>query len=154
MLNMRRYSLGMCNFPFRCEAFGNIPFSLWWVKPLVQINGVPVQIEGSWVSLKGVLHRFKETVWLKGVLHMFKEMVWCSNKRATDSFCLVSKAFPSNKWCSFPNRWQLSLKGVLQDFQSNGVTFEHKGQLSFFERRVLHLERIHCIARNNSVSVV
>ena len=54
--------LGMCNFPFRCEAFGNVQFSLWCVKPFLKINGVPVQIEGSWVSLKGVLHMFKEMV--------------------------------------------------------------------------------------------
>ena len=32
------------------------------MKPFLQINGVPVQIEGSWVSLKGVLHMFKEMV--------------------------------------------------------------------------------------------
>ena len=79
MLNMRRYSLGMCNFPFRCEASGNVQFSLWWVKPSLQINSVPVQIEGSWVSLQGVLHMFKEMAlpsnikdgWasLRGVLH-------------------------------------------------------------------------------------
>ena len=42
----RRCSLGMCNFPFSCEAFGSVQFSLWWVKPFLQINGVPVQIEG------------------------------------------------------------------------------------------------------------
>ena len=91
-------------FSFGCEAFGNVQFSLWWVKPFLQINGVPVQIEGSWVSLKGVLHMFKEMVWLKAVLHMFRETAWFSNKRTTDSiFLLMSETFRSNKWCSCPN---------------------------------------------------
>ena len=135
---MRRYSLGMCNFPFRCEAFGNVQFSLWWVKPLLQTNGFPVQIEGSWVSLKGVLHMFKDLVWLKGVLHMCTEILWVSNKRTADSiFFLTSEAFRSNKWYSCPNRGQLGF------FERSGAYVQRNGvkdSWASFERSTTSLK--------------
>ena len=58
-------------FSFGCEAFGNVQFSLWWVKPFLQINGVPV-IEGSWVSLRGVGSISKKY----GLLPLIYEYIW------------------------------------------------------------------------------
>ena len=46
------------------------------MKPFLEIDCVPVQIEGSLVSLKGALHMFEEMLCLKGVLNVFKEMVF------------------------------------------------------------------------------
>jgi len=37
------------------------------VKPFLQINGVPFQTDGSWASLKGVSHFFKEMVLLSNI---------------------------------------------------------------------------------------
>ena len=53
------------------ETFGNVQFSLWWVKPFLQINGVPV-IEGSWVSLRGVGSISKKY----GLLPLIYEYIW------------------------------------------------------------------------------
>jgi len=66
----------------------------------------------------------------------------------------VSEDFPSNKWCSCPNRGQLVFfersvayvqrNGVIERsatyVERNGVTFEHKGQWSFFERSTTSLK--------------
>ena len=67
---------------------------------------------------------------------------------------MVSEDFPSNKWRSCPNRGQLVFfersvayvqrNGVIERsatyVERNGVTFEHKGQWSFFERRTTSLK--------------
>jgi hypothetical protein len=71
MLNLRSIPWGCAIFLFKCEAFGDVKLCFWWRKPFLQLKGVPVPVERSWSSLKGVLHIYKEMVWLKGLLHIY-----------------------------------------------------------------------------------
>ena len=154
MLNMHRISWGCAIFLFRCEAFGDVKLCFWWRKPFLQINGVPVPVDRSWSSLKGVLHIYKEMVWLKGLLHIFKS------------------------WCNFQKRQliQFSFWWVKPFLQTNGVPskqmaagFLWKECCIFFKETVLlsnikaswaslkgmlHVQRTHCIFWHNIVSIV
>ena len=84
----------MCNFPFRCEAFGNVQFSLWCVKPFLQImcEACPsrgqlgffersvayVQRNGVTFEHKGQLSFFeRSTTSLKDTLHILKQYCFC-----------------------------------------------------------------------------
>ena len=62
MLNMRNIPWGCAIFLFRCEAFGDVKLCFLSRKPFLQLKGVPVPVERSWSSLKGVLHIPKEMV--------------------------------------------------------------------------------------------
>ena len=98
MLNMRSIPWGCAIFLFRFEACGNVKLCFWWRKPFLQINGVPVPVERSWSSLKGVLHIYKEMVWLKGLLHIFKS--WCNFQKRQliqVSFWLVKHFLQTNR---------------------------------------------------------
>jgi hypothetical protein len=71
---------------------------------------------------------------------MYVYSFWCGGDLWECTILLVvSEAFPSNKWCSCPNRGQLGFfeKSVAY-VQRNGVTSNIKDSLSSL-RGVLHL---------------
>ena len=127
MLNMRSIPWGCAFFLFRCESFGDVKLCFWWRIPFLQINGVPVPVERSWSSLKGVLNIFKS---------------WCNFQKRQMiqfSFWWVKPFLQTN---GVPSK-QMAAGFLWKEcyiFLRNGATFKHKGKLSFFERNVTSLK--------------
>ena len=149
-----QYSLGMCNFPFQVWSLWGCKIMFLVKETVPQINGVPVPVERSWSSLKGVLHIYKEIVWLKGLLHIVKP--WCNfQKRQLIQFYfwwvkpfLQTNGVPSKQMAAgflWKERYILFKEMVLlSNIKASWASL----------RGMLHLWRTHCIFWHNVVSVV
>ena len=137
---MRSIPWGCAIFLFRFEAFGDVKLCFWRRKPFLQINGVPVPVERSWSSLKGVLHIYKEMLWFKGLSHDFKS--WCNFQKRQLIPCSFWWVKPFLQTNGVPSK-QMAAGFLWKEcsiFLRNGATFKHKGQLNFFERNVISLK--------------
>ena len=91
---MRGIPWGCATFPFWCEAFGGIRLCFWWRTPFLQINGVPIPVERSWIFfLTRMFHICKWCDWKDS--HMFES--WCKfQKMQLIEFWLVKQFHETN----------------------------------------------------------
>ena len=124
-----RYSLGMCNVPFKgWRLLGCAIFFFWWVKRFLQFNGVPFQIDCNWASFQGVSYSFRTigaTV-LSNTNDNWENFLFGKwNIYFNWMGCIFKGKDLSKKWCYFQQYNCFFWKGCdIVILYGNGVTFK------------------------------
>ena len=115
-----QYSLGVCNFPFQV-------WSPWGCKIMFLVKETVPSNKRCSCPSRAQLEFFERSVTylqrngvIERIVTYCQTMVWLSKEAADSILFLVSKTFPSNKWCSFQTdgSW-VSLKGGLHFSQKH-----------------------------------